>query len=98
MKTPEWIPVEERLPEKVKRILCLEKIYSDQYRYFVGFYTKGHEVEYDSDQEPEFDEIEEKNGCYYLKPGFYECEEQINDDDFFFKRPVTHWMPLPEHP
>lgn len=69
---------------------------------FVCVYTKGHELEYGDDDpsDEEYDEVEERNGCLYLKPGWYELEETPGGqyDETWVKRKVTHYRPLPQPP
>ncbi len=92
----EWISADESLPENRMPVLC----FSGRVE-FIGNYTKGYEIDFDDDEdhdEDEFDEIEEKHGKRYLKPGWYELSSDKYDDDFWHSRKVTHWMPLPEPP
>lgn len=93
----QWISVNDRLPEKCGWVLCI----TSKGHAFAGKYTKGHEIEYwDDNYDGEYDEVEDKNGTLYLKPGWYECEEQVKSDydGYWISRTVTHWMPLPEPP
>lgn len=93
----EWVSVKERLPESNVWVLCVTKTGPS----FVGKYTKGHEIEYwDDDYDGTYDEIEDKNGTLYLKPGWYELEEQNHHeyDEMWMSRIVTHWQPLPSPP
>src|SRR5687767_11410349 len=97
----EWISVEEQLPENINDVLCLTRLLNGKRKQFVGSYTKGHEIEFwDEDYDGEYDEMEDKNGTLYLKPGWYELEETPNSqyDEVWLAREVTHWMPLPEPP
>lgn len=85
-----WISVKDRLPETNNKVLCLD-VNKCQ---FTGSYTNGGEIEYWDDEDDSGEET------LYLKPGWYECEEQIRSDydEYWFSRNVTHWMPLPEPP
>jgi len=99
-----WISVEDSLPEywkpnefgkkKVNWVLIINK---HQFQ-FIGFYTKGHEVEYgDDDYDGEYDEVEEKKGTLYLKAGFYEIVETpggVYDERYNKLQDITHWHPL----
>ena len=93
----EWISCKERLPEKPEFVLG----FGPHNAQYVCQYTNGHELEYwDEDYEGPYDEIEDKNGTLYLKAGWYELEEQAQSsfDEYWIKREITHWMPLPEPP
>lgn len=97
----QWIDVKEQLPESKKDVLCLMYHVNRRDIQFVGCYTKGHEIEYwDDDYQGDYDEVEDKNGTLYLKPGWYECEETPGGeyDEVWVSRNVTHWMPLPKSP
>jgi hypothetical protein len=93
-----WISVKDRLPESTNPVLggC-----AGFKGLFICVYTKGHEIEYgDEDYDGPYDEIEDKNGTLYLKPGWYELEEQIQSqyDEAWLNRHITHWQPLPQPP
>jgi hypothetical protein len=93
----EYINVNDRLPETKLWVLC----FPEKGIPFVGIYTKGREISYeDFDDDGEYDEIEVGHGSLYLKEGWYECEEQFQGeyDEYYMKRKVTHWMPLPNPP
>lgn len=98
----EWISVKDRLPDNINNVLCLTNTLGKRPIQFIGSYTKGHEIAYyDEDYDGEYDPIEDKDGQLYLKPGWYECEEQIRsdfDEYWIIRDNVTHWMPLPEPP
>lgn len=100
-----WISVEERLPEcflhigNKKRTNWVIGIRNrDQ---FICVYTKGHQLEFgDDDYDGEYDEVEDRNGTLYLKPGWYSLENTPNGlyDEVWMERNPTHWRPLPEPP
>lgn len=93
----EWISVTHRLPDNSKPVWCFEQ----PNHQFSGVYTKGHEIEYEDDNEDrEFDPEEARRGSLLLKTGWYEEVEQIRSEyDFYWVvRNVTHWMPLAEPP
>lgn len=93
----EWISCKDRLPDNPKHVLCA----CERGPMFVGQYTKGHELEFEDDYyQGEYDEVEDRDGMLYLKPGWYESEEQRDGehDCNWMSRLVTHWMPLPEPP
>lgn len=98
----QWISVSERLPENTDNVLCAMLNFNDtKFIQFVGSYTKGHEIEYDDDDyDGDYDEVEDRNGTLYLKPGWYELEETPSGpyDTQWVKREVTHWQPMPEPP
>jgi hypothetical protein len=92
-----WISVKERLPDSYKPVWCFE--YPNHQ--FSGIYTKGHEIEYENDDEDrEFDEEEERRGSLLLKTGWYEEVEQVQamHDFHWITRNVTHWKPLATPP
>lgn len=92
----EWISVNERLPESTKQVLAIGNKGKHQ---FVGFYTKGKDVEVAGDED--CNDCEDSNQDYcYLFPGWYEEEETPRSeyDYTYVNRDVTHWMPLPEPP
>jgi hypothetical protein len=98
-----WIDCKERLPDTKDDVLCLmySQYASKKPIQFVGCYTKGHEIEYcDDDYQGEYDEIEDKHGTLYLKPGWYECEETPGSsyDEQWIKREVVAWQELPSPP
>lgn len=88
-----WILCAEGLPatsKKPKNVLC-----TNNGAIFTAFYTAGYEVEYDGDEDcPDYDEREEKDSCYYLKPGWYEQVESHGTcwDTVFAVREVSAWM------
>lgn len=101
-----WIRVEDAKPECLiidgKKKKTNWVLGTDGKIQFVCVYTKGHELEY-GDEDPsdeEVDEIEEKNGCLYLKTGWYELEETPRGeyDETWVARIVTHWRRLPSSP
>lgn len=102
----EWISVGDRLPEKPKNKqyqLVQFGHFTDKGNFvqFIGFYAEPHSVEYgDDDYDGDYDEVEERNGTLYLKPGWYEEEEQASGsyDYCFIPRICTHWKPLPQPP
>lgn len=97
MKT-EWISVKDKLPESTKTVLCVGRKGKHQ---FVGFYTKGKDVEVaDHDGFGDNDCSDNSKDYCYLKPGWFEEEEtpQSEYDYTYCHRNVTHWMPLPEPP
>lgn len=95
-----WISVNIS-PEDHNDVLCVTKTMGGKFVQFVGNYTKGHEIEFwEDDYDGDYDEVEDKNGTLYLKPGWYELEETPGGDydEVWLKRNPTHWMPLPEPP
>lgn len=104
--SPVWVSVENDLPEayevdgKKKKVnWVLGTNGKDQ---FICVHTIGYELEYEDfdPREGDYDEIEERNGTRYLKPGFYELTETPGGeyDETWQKRQPTHWMPLPLSP
>ena len=85
-----WIPVTERLPEIVQPVLATVKLLGGGTIPAVVCYTDGTNIEVSDDDGNEL----------LLSEGWYEeCEQQHGDYDvIYFKREVTHWMPLPNKP
>lgn len=94
-----WILCINTLPptsKKPKNSLC-----TNNGAVFTAFYTSGHEIEYDGEEDcPDYDEREERDGCYYLKSGWYEEVEShgMGWDTVFCHREVTGWMNIDSLP
>lgn len=92
------INVEREIPSSRRSVLGWDGKYYYMCRY-VGYHQEI--VDYE-DEEPYPDNIEsdEKNGCFWLTPGFWETIEQHSGmyDVISVKRNITHWMPLPKNP
>jgi hypothetical protein len=92
----EWISINQ-LPESGKQVLCNG---NKGKHYFVGFYTKGKDIEVAPDESFDIDTEDDSLDHGWLKPGWYEEEETPGGeyDYTYLHRDVTHWMPLPEPP
>lgn len=97
MDNNNWISAENKLPPNKKSVLGW-----DGKVIYVCNYYREHQQDVDCEDDNPNDDIEsdEKNDCYWLKPGFWETLEQQGGyyDEISIKRSVTHWMPLPEPP
>jgi hypothetical protein len=95
--TDEWISVEAELPPNSKSVLG----WDGKVTYICNYYRE-HQQDVDCEDDNPGDDIEsdEKNGCFWLKPGFYETLEQANGyyDEISFRRKITHWRILPPVP
>ena len=93
----QWISVDKELPESGVPVLCID---SSKKRQWVGFYTKGKDVEVAPDEDFDIDVEDDNLDHGWLKPGWYEEEEtpQSAYDFTYLHRTVTHWMPLPSPP
>lgn len=101
---PQWISVEDRLPESEKIVLAAAKDKTFGYHHILMVAHIGcHEFsteEYgwrDYEGDTEYDE---ENDCFWIPECWYEVNSVedngnwIIDSDYV----VTHWMPLPEPP
>ena len=100
---PQWISVEERLPESGEHVLA----------YYTNSFNKGRriraeyvaamirEVDWDmADPDTQCVEHDEQSDCFYLTAGWYELMD--NWDEYssiaVVEGVVSHWMPLPKGP
>ena len=102
-KQPEWISVEDRLPENgVHCLLCCTVKFSGgtRRRYIcTGFHAEKYKnLAYGVDDDCVTDYNEEDDE-YYISEGWYEVINNWDDYDFVaIDDFVTHWMPLPTPP
>jgi hypothetical protein len=93
---PDWISADV-LPPDQKSILG-----TDGKMVYVCNYYRDHQQDVDCEDDDPGEDIEsdEKNGCYWLKPGYYETIEQHGGyyDEISVRRNITHWMPMPPKP
>jgi hypothetical protein len=98
---PKWISIREGLPDKNCSYGASVLATNGKITY-VLVYTSGMQIDVDLDngeKEEDYD-MDENTGTFYLKPGWYECEEQSGGmyDEIWIARTPTHWMPLPLKP
>ena len=101
---PQWISVEERLPdaEQEVRVLC-KASWNSRYRYQCqAFYEPKGMLRENSNYGWDYEccsEYSEEDDDYFVNPGWY--ERIHNWDDYSavgITDEVTHWMTLPEPP
>lgn len=98
---PQWISVEDRLPEPETEVLvlcvcCGIPIITN------GLYEDGNVTKDESDwnwYDLDFD-YDEENDAYLIPEGWWEYKHFNQDDEYNhpIDIPVTHWIPLPELP
>ena len=101
--SPQWISVEDRLPEAEKEVWIACKTKPSGYLYqCVGFYIPNGFFQEDSDYTWDYEalgEYSEERDDYCINEGWYERVHNWDDygavviGDF-----VTHWIPLPQPP
>ncbi|EXD39904.1 hypothetical protein K008_3824 [Acinetobacter baumannii 25569_2] len=94
---PEWISVEDRMPESLRNVLVLidanpVKNQNQMVAHFIPKFTE----EYHGDND--WYDYDEDRGCGYVKEGWYANTAYIGDEysSYFIEEKVTHWKPLKE--
>lgn len=100
---PEWISVEERLPESGEHVLacCFVKWLGGGGKSYVcdAYYAKPKTLTCNSCGDDIAYEYDEETDEYYLLEGWYEVIKNWGDyDSISIGDFVTHWMPLPKPP
>ncbi|ENW41098.1 TPA: DUF551 domain-containing protein [Acinetobacter baumannii] len=94
---PEWISVEDRMPEPLRNVLVLIDANSakNQNQMVANFVPKFTEEYHGDDDWYDYDE---ERGCGYVKEGWYANTAYIGDEysSYFIEEKVTHWKPLKE--
>lgn len=86
---PQWIPVDEFIPESNKHYFCLIKATSGNFIKCVCVYTKGWDLEVDFDDvdDDRFNYNDEKEQIFMKKGWYEECEQDGHMyDNVYFKR------------
>ncbi|MFW2562433.1 DUF551 domain-containing protein [Acinetobacter baumannii] len=94
---PEWISVEDRMPEPLRNVLVLidanpAKNQNQMVAHFIPKFTE----EYHGDDD--WYDYDEERGCGYVKEGWYANTVYIGDEysSYFIEEKVAHWKPLKE--
>lgn len=102
-KTPEWVPVEERLPENEERVMirCIRNGYITV---LTAIYEDGSVTTEDSrwnwNEHEEYLEYSEENDVFVIPGGWWGKRYFTPDDadSVYLRCAVTHWMPVPKPP
>lgn len=94
---PEWISVEDQMPESLRNVLVLldansAKNQNQMVAHFIPKFTE----EYHGDDD--WYDYDEERACGYVKEGWYANTAYIGDgySSYFIEEKVTHWKPLKE--
>ncbi|ABS90110.2 DUF551 domain-containing protein [Acinetobacter baumannii] len=94
---PEWISVEDQMPESLRNVLVLldansAKNQNQMVAHFIPKFTE----EYHGDDD--WYDYDEERACGYVKEGWYANTAYIGDEysSYFIEEKVTHWKPLKE--
>ncbi|MDA3538935.1 DUF551 domain-containing protein [Acinetobacter baumannii] len=94
---PEWISVEDRMPESLRNVLVLiDANPVKNQNYMVAHFIPKFTEEYHGDDD--WYDYDEERGCGYIKEGWYANTAYIGDEysSYFIEEKVTHWKSLKE--
>lgn len=93
----DWQPIDENAKTGKKLLLSLVNVAGNS-RTIVGFWVEKFTIEDDGDSEESC--VDEKDGTYYWREGWYESLESHDDYSCLYadKDSITHYMPLPPPP
>ncbi|MFP0820267.1 DUF551 domain-containing protein [Acinetobacter baumannii] len=94
---PEWISVEDRMPESLRNVLVLiDANPVKNQNYMVAHFIPKFTEEYHGDDD--WYDYDEERGCGYIKEGWYANTAYIGDEysSYFIEEKVTHWKQLKE--
>lgn len=94
---PEWISVEDRMPESLRNVLVLiDANPVKNQNYMVAHFIPKFTEEYHGDDD--WYDYDEERGCGYVKEGWYANTAYIGDEysSYFIEEKVTHWKSLKE--
>jgi hypothetical protein len=94
----EWQPIDENAKTGKKLLLSLVNVAGNR-RTIVGFWVDKFSTEDGSGDYDEGD-LDEKDGTYYWREGWYESMESHDDFSCIYaeQNSITHYMPLPAPP
>ncbi|WP_049066889.1 DUF551 domain-containing protein [Acinetobacter seifertii] len=94
---PEWISVEDRMPESLRNVLVLiDANPVKNQNYMVAHFIPKFTEEYHGDDD--WYDYDEERGCGYIKEGWYANTAYIGDEysSYFIEEKVTHWKQIKE--
>lgn len=97
---PVWINIEERKPEKLRRVLVAFKNSYGKIFITIAEYVPPKEVlaeDFLSEDCDNFQEYDEEKDCYWTPSGFYEWTHE-GDINYFLSEKINFWTELPQLP
>lgn len=91
----EWIKTKDSLPEPGVKVIALGKNDYGKARRLRAYFAPRWTIE--DNNEYEAGEYSEEKDKFFLKEGWYECNEH-DEINWLVCFPITHWMPLPKLP